>query len=203
MKLKPEQLVYSGRFISLSRDELAAQVETQMSAKRFKHVLGVEETAIQLADKYGASVEAASIAALCHDYAKERPDHEMKELIIVDEHLEEELLDYGSNIWHGPCAAEIAKKEFHLLDEDILNAIRYHTIGRSEMSLLERVIYVADFIEPGRKFPGVDEARSLASNDLEASVTYETQQTLMHLIQTKKKIYPKAVVTFNKWVANK
>ena len=202
MKFKPEKLVYSERFISLSRVELAAQVESQMSAKRFKHVLGVEKTAIQLADIYGVSKEAASIAALCHDYAKERPDEEMEKLIIA-EHLEEELLDYGNNIWHGPCAAEIAKKEFQLLDEDILNAIRYHTIGRSEMSLLEQVIYVADFIEPGRKFPGVDKARSIADSNLQEAVMYETQQTLMHLIETKKKIYPKAVATFNKWVANK
>lgn len=203
METKPEKLVYSVGFVSLSREELAAQVESQMSAKRFKHVLGVEKAAIHLADIYGASKEAASIAALCHDYAKERPDQEMTELIVADEHLEEDLLDYGSNIWHGPCAAEIAKKEFQLTDEDILNAIRYHTIGRSEMSLLEQVIYVADFIEPGRNFPGVEEARVLASRDLQEAVTYETQQTLLHLIQTKKKIYPKAVATFNKWVANK
>lgn len=202
MKSKSEKLIYSGRFIALSREALAAQVESQMSAKRFKHVLGVEKAAIQLAGIYGISKEAASIAALCHDYAKELPDQEMRELIITEQ-LEEDLLDYGSNIWHGPCAAEIVKKEFQLLDEDILNAIRYHTIGRSKMSLLEQVIYVADFIEPGRNFPGVDKARALAENDLQKAVTYETQQTLMHLIETKKKIYPKAVATFNEWVANK
>ena len=203
MNSKPERTVYSGKYTPLSREELASQIASSMSAKRFKHVLGVEETAIQLADKYKVSTEAASIAALCHDYAKERSNQEMKELIIADEHLEENLLDYGSNIWHGPCAAEIVKKEFQLMDEDILNAIRYHTIGRSEMSLLEQVIYVADFIEPGRVFPGVEEARILASDNLQEAVTYETQHTLMHLIQTKKKIYPKAVATFNKWVANK
>lgn len=202
MKSKSEKLIYSGRFIAFSREALAAQVESQMSAKRFKHVLGVEKAAIQLAGIYGISKEAASIAALCHDYAKELPDQEMRELIITEQ-LEEDLLDYGSNIWHGPCAAEIVKKEFQLLDEDILNAIRYHTIGRSKMSLLEQVIYVADFIEPGRNFPGVDKARDLAEKDLQKAVTYETQQTLMHLIETKKKIYPKAVATFNEWVANK
>lgn len=202
MKIRPDELIYSGQFIPISRKKLADQVESRMGAKRFKHVLGVEETAIQLADIYGVSIEAASIAALCHDYAKERPDQEMRELIVTEQ-LEEDLLDYGSSIWHGPCAAEIVKKEFQLLDEDILNAIRYHTIGRSQMSLLEQVIYVADFIEPGRNFPGVEEARTLAAKNLQEAVTYETQQTLMHLIKTKKKIYPKAVATFNTWVANK
>lgn len=202
MKSKADELVYSKHYLSVTREELKEQVRTQMSAKRFIHVLGVEAAAVDLAEKYGASLEAASIAALCHDIAKERPDQEMKELI-KQSGFPSELMEYGSNIWHGPCAAEMVKKDYHLLDEDILNAIRYHTIGRSEMSLLEQVIYVADYIEPGRHFPGVEEARRLAAENLQAAVSFETQQTLVYLIQTKKKIYPRAVATYNRWVANK
>ena len=202
MKSKADELIYSKHYLTLTREELKEQVRTQMSAKRFIHVLGVEAAAVELAEQYGASLEAASIAALCHDIAKERPDQEMKELIKLCG-LPSELIDYGSNIWHGPCAAEIVKKDYHLFDEDILNAIRYHTIGRSEMSLLEKVIYVADYIEPGRHFPGVEEARRLAGENLQAAVSFETQQTLIYLIQTKKKIYPRALATYNRWVADK
>lgn len=202
MKSKADELIYSKHYLSVTREELKEQVRTQMSAKRFIHVLGVEAAAVELAEQYGASLEAASIAALCHDIAKERPDQEMKELI-KQSGLPNELMEYGSNIWHGPCAAEMVKKDYHLLDEDILNAIRYHTIGRSEMSLLEQVVYVADYIEPGRHFPGVEEARRLAAENLQDAVSFETQQTLVYLIQTKKKIYPRAVATYNRWVANK
>lgn len=202
MKSEVDELIYSNRYFALTREELKGQARIQMSAKRFKHVLGVEAAAVRLAEQYGASIEAASIAALCHDMAKEKPDQEMKELI-KETGLPSEMIDYGSNVWHGPCAAEIVKREYHLFDEDILNAIRYHTVGRSEMSLLEQVIYVADYIEAGRQFPGVEEARRLADEDLEAAVSFGTQQTLAHLIQTKKKIYPRAVATYNRWVADK
>lgn len=202
MKIKADELIYSDHYITLTREELKEQARIQMSAKRFKHVLGVEAAAVQLAEQYGASVEAASIAALCHDMAKEKSDQDMKELI-KQTGMPSEMIDYGSNIWHGPCAAEIVKKDYHLLDEDILNAIRYHTVGRSDMSLLEQVIYVADYIEAGRRFPGVEEARRLAEENLEAAVSFETQQTLAHLIQTKKKIYPRSVATYNRWVADK
>lgn len=202
MATKAEKLIYSNRFISLTRDELAAKVEQQMSKKRFKHVLGVEETAVELAGKYGVSEEAASIAALFHDYAKQRPDDEMRALIMQSD-LPNDLLDYGNNIWHGPCAAEIVKSEFQLTNEDILNAVRNHTVGRSEMSLLEQVIYVADYIEPGRSFPGVEVAREKAADSLQKAVVYETYHTLKHLIETKKVIYPQALATFNTWVANK
>lgn len=202
MTTKAKDLVYSNQFLFITRDELAAEVELQMSKKRFKHVLGVEETAVQLAGKYGVSEEAASIAALCHDYAKQRPDDEMRALIKQSD-IPDDLLDYGNNIWHGPCAAEIVKSKFQLMDEDILNAIRNHTVGRSEMSLLEQVIYVADYIEPGRSFSGVEEARKKAADSLQAAVTYETYHTIKHLVETKKVIYPQAIATFNTWVANK
>lgn len=201
MKSKAEELVYTHEFISLTREELKAQVKAQMSAKRFKHVLGVERTAVELAEKYHVSKEAASIAALCHDYAKEFPDEDMR-ILIQETDLPKDLLEYNNNIWHGPCAAEIVKEKYQLVNEDILNAIRSHTVGRSEMSLLEQVLYVADYIEPGRNFPGIEKARVKAAENLQDAVAYETYHTLKHLVETKKTIYPQAIATFNTWVAN-
>ncbi|MGX7419495.1 bis(5'-nucleosyl)-tetraphosphatase (symmetrical) YqeK [Carnobacterium gallinarum] len=172
----------------------------QMSERRFKHVLGVEEMAIALAGRYGGDSEAASIAALTHDYAKERDKDEMRE-IIRKEQFDLELLEYGSEIWHGPVGAYLVEKELGIEDEDILNAIRHHTVGASEMSLLEKIIYVADFVEPGRDFPGVAEARKLAITDLDAAVAYETKHTLSYLIEQNNKIYPLTIATYNSWVA--
>ncbi|MEG0288416.1 MAG: bis(5'-nucleosyl)-tetraphosphatase (symmetrical) YqeK [Carnobacterium sp.] len=200
MLIKPNDLSYGEKYINLSRKELLEKVQIQMSSQRFKHVLGVETAAVELAQRYGVSTEAASIAALTHDYAKERNHGEMHDLII-SANLDLELLQYGSEIWHGPVGAILVKKELGIQDADILNAIHYHTVGRPEMSLLEQIIYVADYIEPGRVFPVVSEARKAAETSLAEAVAFETEHTLLHLIGQKRKIYPKTIDTYNTWVA--
>ncbi|OJG71377.1 HAD superfamily hydrolase [Enterococcus phoeniculicola] len=176
------------------------RVQMQMSERRFKHVLGVEETAIALAKKYGASPEKASIAALTHDYAKERPDDEFI-LVINRDGYDKELLNYGNAIWHGLVGADFVSRELGITDEEILSAIRLHTTGAAQMSLLDKIIYVADYIEPGRTFPGVKEARELALLDLDEAVAFETKHTLEHLLAQEQKIYPKTIETYNYWVA--
>lgn len=193
---------FSGAYTSLKREELMQKVQMRMSERRFLHVLGVEETAVALAAKYGASEEKASIAALTHDYAKERPDEEF-ELIIQRDGYDPELLAYGNAIWHGLVGASMVERELGIEDEEILQAIRLHTTGAAEMSLLDKIIYVADYIEPGRDFPGVKEARELALLDLDKAVAYETKHTLMHLIEKEQKIYPKTIETYNYWISKK
>ncbi len=192
---------YSGKYIVYDRQRLIEQVQMQMSEKRFKHVLGVEEMAVGLAAKYDVSVEKASIAALTHDYAKERPDDEMK-FILKKEAFDLDLLDYGNQIWHGIIGAFLVQRELGIQDPEILSAIRLHTTGAKVMTSLDKVIYVADYVELGRNFPGVEEAREIALMDLDKAVAYETKHTLMHLIEKEKKIYPKTIETFNAWVAN-
>lgn len=178
------------------------KIQMRMSEYRFKHVLGVEEMAIALADKYGCSPEQASIAALTHDYAKERPDEEFI-MVIKRDGYDPSLLDYGNAIWHGVVGASFVERELGITDEEILHAIRVHTTGAAEMSLLDKIIYVADYIEPGRAFPGVKEARELALVDLDEAVAFETKHTLAHLIEQEQQIYPKTIETYNRWVAQK
>lgn len=184
------------------REAIIQAVQSKMSDKRFQHVLGVEESAVALAQQYDCSVEKASIAALTHDYAKERSDEEFR-YIINEQGLDHELLNWGNEIWHGVVGAYFVQTELGIEDEMILQAIRLHTTGAAEMTLLDKIIYVADYIEAGRNFPGVDEARRLAKLDLNQAVAYETQQTLLYLIAKKLPIYPKTLETYNKWVAYK
>ena len=173
------------------RELLMQKVQMQMSERRFRHVLGVEETAVALAAKYGADEAKASIAALTHDYAKERPNDEF-ELIIRRDGFDLALLNYGNEIWHGLVGADIVQRELAIDDEEILQAIRVHTTGAAKMSLLDKIIYV----------PGVKEAREIALVDLDAAVAYETKHTLLHLIEQEHKIYPKTLETYNQWVVN-
>lgn len=193
---------YSDRYTEMDREALMQAVQMRMSERRFKHVLGVEETAIALAEQFGESPEKASIAALTHDYAKERSDEEFQ-LAIERGNYENktELLKYGNAIWHGLVGAEFVARELNISDEEILNAIRLHTTGAAEMTLLDKIIYVADYIEPGRSFPGVEDARVIALRDLDQAVAFETKHTLAHLIEAENPVYPKTIETYNRWVA--
>jgi predicted HD superfamily hydrolase involved in NAD metabolism len=194
--------MYKGNYTPLSREEIIEKVSEALSARRLKHVLGVEEAAIQLAERYDADVEKVSIAALLHDYAKEQSDEEMRD-VIISENMDLELLQYGNNIWHGPVGAILVKKLFGIEDEEILDAIRHHTVGSPTMGLIEQIIYVADFIEPGRSFPGVETARELAEHDLKETIAFSTIHTIEHLLEKNIQIYPKAIETYNAWAVAK
>lgn len=193
---------YSDRYTVMDREALMQAVQMRMSERRFKHVLGVEETAIALAEQFGESPEKASIAALTHDYAKERSDEEFQLAIERGNYANKtELLKYGNAIWHGLVGAEFVARELNISDEEILNAIRLHTTGAAEMTLLDKIIYVADYIEPGRSFPGVEDTRVIALRDLDQAVAFETKHTLAHLIEAENPVYPKTIETYNRWVA--
>lgn len=192
---------YQKHYYAGSRKELIAKVKEQVSEKRFKHILGVEQAALELARANNYELEKASVAALVHDYAKERSDSEFKALI-VQTGLEQDLLNWNNFIWHGVVGAEIIKKELKITDEEILNAVRRHTVGAKEMTMLDQIVYVADYIEPGRDFPGVDQARQLAAESLRAAVEFETKHTLLYLMNNNKTIYPAAILTYNAYVAS-
>lgn len=189
-------------YTKAARENLMQAVQMRMSERRFQHVLGVEEAAVALAARFGASEDKASIAALTHDYAKERPDDEMI-MIIKEAGFDPELLEYGNPIWHGVVGAYLVEKELGITDPEILQAIRLHTTGAAEMSTLDKIIYVADYIEPGRRFPGVEDARAVTLVDLDEAVAFETKHTLAHLIEMETLVYPKTLETYNRWVAKK
>lgn len=194
-------MIYKENYCPFTREELLERIRVQMSDKRFNHVLRVEKAAITLAQENGVNEEKTSVAALVHDYAKERPDSDFINEIKLKKYPTD-LLKYGNEIWHGLVGADFVKIELGISDEDILNAVRHHTTGAGKMSKLEQIIYVADYIEEGRTFPGVDEARKLANEDLKLAVAYETKQTLSYLINQEVLIYPKTLETYNAWVAN-
>lgn len=194
------KMKYKNDYINKSRKELVDLVEDQLSSSRFKHVLRVEETAIDLAKAHGVDKEKVSIAALLHDYAKEQSSSFM-EKIILEEKLDKTMLDYGNSICHGPVAAVLAEKEFGVKDKDILSAIYCHTFGRQNMSDVEKVIFIADYTEPKRSFKEAEKARKYAKDSLDKALAYIVQQTLLNLVEGNKAIYPQALDTYN-WTIN-
>ncbi len=186
--------------LTFDRQALLEKIRVAMKPARFQHVLGVEQAALALADRYGCDPKKASLAALLHDYAKEVEDQVFLDLIAKYD-LDRDLLNWDNNIWHGVVGAYKIAEDFGLKDEEIFQAIQRHTIGAGQMTLLDKVLYVADYIEPNRDFPGVDEARCIARESLDKAVAYETAQTISYLVKKGIPIYPQTLETYNGYVA--
>lgn len=183
----------------IDRDEILKRMKNSLSDFRFTHCLRVEEVSQQLAQKFGGDVLRAGLAGLLHDYAKERSDAEFIS-VIKEKQLDPDLLKYNNAIWHGVVGAEIVKDELGIYDEDVLNAIRRHTVGSTKMTQVDKCVFVADFIEPKRDFPGITEAREYAKKSLDSAVAYELKHSLAHLIDQNKEIYPETFISYNYWI---
>src|SRR5690606_24048615 len=115
---------------------------------------------------------------------------EQLELTVIEQNIQGDLLEYDRQLLHSHVGAYLASTEYGIMDEDILNAIRYHTSGRPHMSLLEKIVCLADYMEPGRQFPDVEQIRNLAEVDLNKALVLGLDSTIKHLISTGKLIYP-------------
>lgn len=185
--------------VSLSREELLKKISSEVKPSRFQHILGVEQAAIKLAEKYGVDPQKASLAGLLHDYCKEVPDRIFLELI-EKYHLDSDLKKWDNNIWHGKVGIWKMHEDFGLSDPEILRAIEIHTVGAAEMSPLAKVLYVADYIEDGRDFPGVVEARCVAADDLDKAVAFETMRLVEYLAERRLTIYPATFEAYNAFI---
>ena len=162
--------------------ELRPIALSYLKNKRIPHVLGTEQEAIRLAERYGADVEKARVAALLHDCTKKLNMEEQLELcgrygIQLDE-LEQKAL----KLLHAKTGAAIARDVFGV-DDEIYNAIWWHTTGHAHMTLLEKVIYLADYIEPSRNFPGVDKLRAVCYKDLDEGLLMGLEMTIEEMTE--------------------
>lgn len=177
-------------------------VKERLPEKRFTHVLGVVDAAKELAAEFNVSVPHAEIAAILHDVAK-FSDREWMKSIIVAEKMDPLLLEYHSELWHAPVGAYLAKTEFGVEHEDVLNAIRYHTTGREGMSDLEKVVYIADLIEPNRKFSGVEELRQLKERGLDVMMEASVKHSIEFLVSKNQPVFPDSLKCYNDFVQQK
>lgn len=145
--------------------------------KRIPHVLGTEQEAIRLAERYGADVEKARVGALLHDCTKKL---DMEAQLALCRHYGiqlDELEQKALKLLHAKTGAAIARDVFGV-DEEIYSAILWHTTGHANMTLLEKILYLADYIEPSRDFPGVDKLRAVCYKDLDAGLLMGLEMTI-------------------------
>jgi len=165
---------------ALSLSQLRPVALSYLKNKRIPHVLGTEQEAIRLAERYGADVEKARVAALLHDCTKKL---NMEEQLALCSHYGialDELEQKALKLLHAKTGAALARDVFGV-DEEIYHAIWWHTTGRAGMTLLEKVIYLADYIEPSRNFPGVDRLRSVCYEDLDKGLLLGLEMTVQEM----------------------
>ena len=172
-------------------NELKEIVKSKMSLKRFTHTLGVVEMSEKLAKIYNADIEKCKVAGLLHDICKEMDMEYIKNICknnFMNELSEEDL--ENNEILHGFAGAYYVKNELGISDKEILNAIKYHTIGAKNMTLVERIVYIADAIEYGRNYPSVVEIREETFKNLDKGILMEIEHKEKYLESIGKKSHP-------------
>ena len=173
-------------------------VKVKLPEKRYKHSLRVAETAVKLAEIYDGDKDKAELAGVLHDYCKYDDLSTMYQVVRQYE-LETDLLSYGGEILHGPVCSAIMENDFDVKDEEVLLAIKYHTTGRQQMTKTEKLVFIADYIEPGRKTPGVEEIRDMAYNQgsLDKTIYEISKRTVLFLIQKDITVYGATIACLN------
>lgn len=188
-----EEKEESGVTFMLSIDTMRQKLQSALSVKRYIHTISVADEAVRLAERYGTEkdIAKARVAGLLHDCVKDYPK-DMQVRLCKEYHIPlDDIMKQNKDLIHPFLGAEVAKREYQVDDEEILEAIRYHTTGKKQMSLLDKIIFTADYIEPGRQpFDELEEARRLAYLDLDMAVKYILQETIAYVKMRNKTLHP-------------
>ena len=180
------------------KEKIKQDLKESLSKHRYTHVLGVAAKARELASQYGGDLDQAEVAGLLHDAAKQKPLKEMQQLArrSFGDSLPAAVMSAGG-LLHGYAAVTIAKETYGIQDETLLAALAHHTTGAEHMGTLEKIIFIADYIEVSRDFDGVETLRQLAAADLNRAVLAGYDSTISHLLAQEKTIYAGTVINRN------
>ena len=172
-------------------------IRKRLGDYRYQHSVNVSKCAVQLAEKYGADPEKAQIAGILHDVTKETPYPEQLQMMEGYGILLNDVEQAAPKLWHAISGAGFIQHEMGIDDPDILNAVRYHTTARKNMTVLEKVIYIADFISEERDYSGVEEMRKAAKESLEKVMLEGLSFSLCDLSRRKMLIHPDTFEAYN------
>ncbi|GBF31976.1 hydrolase [Desulfocucumis palustris] len=182
----------------MDREGIVIILKEMISEKRLAHSLGVSDTAVRLALAYGADPDLAARAGLLHDCARDMEGGELLRLAgewgVTVSPVERRF----PLLLHGPVGAAICRRRFGVCDEEVLRAVALHTTGSPGMGLLEKTVYVADKIEPGRRHPGVEALREAAVTGPDEGMLACLGHFMYYLIKRGEIIHPDMVSTWNK-----
>lgn len=174
--------------------QMTMMLKKTLSEYRLKHTLSVAETAVWLANRFGVDPHQAHLAGMLHDCAKGMDAPTLLQLIKSGGISADELELSMPALLHAPAGAALAKSQYHVSDQSVLSAIRWHTTGRRNMTPLEKVVYLADMIEPGRAmYNGLEQLRECARCNLDEAVYMAAAQSASYVAGRGKKLHPRTM----------
>ncbi len=201
---KVEKYIYANYLYmnkgTVNYDRFDKVLKARMGEKRYIHSINVAVEAQRLAKKYGADVEKAKLAGVLHDITKETPSQEQYNIINKCGIKLNFVESSSPKLWHAIAGAGFARDIIGIDDEDVFNAIRYHTSGRANMSVLEKCVFIADFTGAERDYDGVNEMRALAEKSLEEAMAFGLSFSLSDLAKRRLAIDPNSVACYNEIV---
>lgn len=178
--------------------EIEKYIKSKLTPARYTHVLSVRELALDLAERYGADLRKVNLAVLLHDCAKWMRTSEQYEAAANHEIQLDEIECHNPSLVHAPVGAMLAVSHFNVDNPEILNAIRIHTTGSGEMTLIDKILYVADFAEPKRNHAEAHSVRELAYQDLDKAVFEVSRYKIEHLLAKGVLIHPHTIDAYNR-----
>lgn len=178
-------------------------IKEKMGDFRYEHSVNVSKEAKKLARLYGANEEKAQLAGILHDITKEMPKDEQLQIIVDSGIILDNVQKNAPKLWHGISGSIYVQQNLCIDDEDILNAIRYHTTGRANMSLLEKIIFIADFTSEERTYSGVATMRKKSRKSLDEAMLYAYKFTFKDLSKREIAIHPDEVACYNDIILQK
>ena len=184
-------------------EKLISDVKELLSEKRFRHSMGVMKLSVSLARQWGADEKKAAEAAILHDAAKEFDDEKMKYYFDMAD-VSDEIIINTKELWHGIAGAYYAKEKYGT-DDEVFNAIYYHTVGMRNMPMLTKIIYLADTIEETRdgKLPWAKEMREKAHEDIDAALLETVNRSIEYILGKGGKIHPEIMAIRNELVKSR
>lgn len=186
----------------MTYQEYEAAVRPHLSERRFYHSQCVAECAARLAEKYGADVEKARLAGILHDVMKDTGPQEQLKIMEQSGIILSEAQRRNTKLWHALSGAAYAQKALGVTDRDILEAIACHTGGKAGMTVLDKVLFVADYISDDRDYPGVEELRAAAQDSLEEVIVEGVTFTMQERMGERMTMEPRSIDAYNEalWI---
>ena len=183
--------------------EFLEEMKKRLNPDRLYHSLNVADEAKKLAKHYGADEQKAFTAGLLHDILKNTPDSELLQYFERNGIMLTETERASRKTWHAMAGADFLRRELHVTDEDILSAVRWHTTGKAGMTLLDKVLFIADFISADRDYPGVERMREKAYVSLEDAMLEGLQFTINELVENAWPVHEDSIRAYNELVINR
>lgn len=178
-------------------------LQKRLKPERYAHSLAVAAQAVHLAEKYGADREKAYLAGLLHDICKNDSPESLLQTLDRFGILLSNLEKASPKLWHAMAAAAFLKGKLGISDREVLDAVRYHTTARAGMSLLEKIIYLADYTSSDRSYPGVEDMRRTVDLSLEAGMEKALVFTITELAEEGRPIHPDTIEAYNQCMLEK